>query len=171
MVTNPYDQGPLDYDTKIKMKKFFTSDLLDRESGEFALVVDTIAEGAQGIHMDSIEADKFDILLPEDAESWEEYEFASEVIEEAEREIEDEINRRTLLPGRFGFETNEGFQDKQLVYRFKWGDHPDFEGTCASDADKEQLIATLEDLHKRYPEMQEFTDLLDKAHRVTVCPR
>ena len=171
MVTNPYDVERLERTVQEQLMKHFTSDLLDRGSNDFAVVVDTVAEGIQGIHMDAIEADRFDVPLPEDAESWEEYEFSSEVLEEAEREIEEELNRRKSLPGRFGFEVNEGFQDKQLVYRFPWGAHPEFEGTCASDADKEQLICTLEDLHKRYPEMQEFTDLLDKAHRVTVCPR
>ena len=168
MVNNPYDITDLERTVEAEMGSFKPDELLDRDSDDFGLVVDTVAEGVHGTHMTEIEADAFSIPLPDGAESWEDVEFASEVLEEAEQEIADELNAKTSLPGQFMFETNEGFLDRQLTYRFPHGAHPEWEGTCMSRGDVDALVERLEDVRDRY-NIIEVENLIDLVKQLPVC--
>jgi hypothetical protein len=168
MVDNPYDVDDLDEDVKRLIRQYKPEDLLDFDAGQYAIVVDTTAEGTDLTHMNANIAQHLNIPLPEDAENWEDLEFASDVIEDAENEIAEELNRNKSLTGQYGFETNEGFGDRQLVFRFPPGTFPAWEGICINEAEKEDLVRRLEAVTETH-KIPELDELLERLRKLPAC--
>jgi len=168
MVTNPYDIDALEEDVKRNIRKFTPDEIEDFDAGEYVVVVDTLAEGTDLTHMNGTIADKFGLELPEGVESWEDYEDATEVVEDAERDIIDDLNDAKSLPGTWDIETNEGFGDRQLVFRFPSGTFPAWEGTCISVEQKEELIRQLEAVRETH-KIPELDELLERLKKLPAC--
>ncbi len=138
----PSDFDPSKFYNLKALKREVTKDImgfkptdLEVEDDTFSIWVDTIASGALGIHIPSRAAKFFGLsfkkVVPEDerngAKGWDDYDFASDVIDEYAEKVAKWLNEASGMPGKFHFGYHPSDGDYGLEYVWHTGDHPDFD--------------------------------------------
>ena len=108
---------------------------LEVEPGSYSIWMDTIVTGRMGTKMAGVAAKVFGLGDVADYDqdngdgsmTWDDYEFAWDVIDEYAEKIASWINENIGLPGKFHFGFHESDGDYGLEYVWDEGDHPEFD--------------------------------------------